>query len=362
MTALLPLLFAATTATATAATLSADERVPVIAVVLTPRDGESRFDVTTVRRGLDDQLRSPFQLVPSDPALERCAGSPACIVSNLEAGDSASRLLFVLSLRGDGYITCTVFDLPRARDLARQYPEPTTSREQLDGILFDEASLAESTAKPTDIQGLALALETPIAAAIARVSDVPDRGAIALDVDLAGAVMDLDGRTLGLSTGGLQRVVDVAPGSRTLQLAHPDHPPVALLVDVPPGGTATASFALRPAPFVFPHATVWPTVALLGLGATFTGLGITRLDDVRSACFPPACAAVGAGVRVFANDGAGAGPLAVPLGYSLAASAIGYLAARQLAGDDAPWWLAPLVAASVGALTYTVSEVVEAAR
>ena len=343
-------------------TLNANERVPVIAVVLTPREAESAFDVTSARATLDALLDSPYRLLPADLALERCAGSPSCILGNLGSADQDARLLVVLALRARGYVSCVIFDLPRARALLRERAASASSPDDLDGLLFEEAALADTTASPRSLVELKLALASPIALAAGRITDVARRGAMVLDADLAGAVIDLDGRVLGLTVAGTQRIIEVRPGARTLQLVAPDRPPVSRLVEVTAGATTTVSVAMLPPPFVFPHATVWPTVTLLGLGATFAAVGITRRDDFRAACFPPNCGEVGASARLFGDDGAGAGPLPLALGYSLAASGVAFLVARQLADEDTPWWFAPVVAGAVATLTYTTSELVEAAR
>lgn len=354
------LLVAAAPDAAAVQALSAGERTPVVAAILTPTGGGARFSVTEVREVLADVLEhsSVWRLMGLDPSLERCGGRSSCFVdllrSNMQEGDQP-QLLFVVSLRRDGYIVPLVYDWPKALAIVA---EGRVGSDGPDGDAVLDAKLDEGAVvarlRPTDANTLALlrdalgrmAASLPVAAPTVV-------GSIELEVDVGGVAVELDGRAIGvIERAGLTRVTDVRPGQREVVLRSGQRVAKAV-ADVPAGGAARLGVQLDVRGEPFPHAVVWPSVGLLALGSTMLAVGVERADGLGIVC-GESCSRPFA--RLFPGEGAGAGPLAVPLGWSLAAAGASYGVTAILLGDDADWWVAPAVALAVGLVAYGAGE------
>ncbi len=179
------------------------------------------------------------------------------------------------------------------------------------------------------------------------------------DVSVAGGVFRAEGSRLtveGLARGAAQ----------SIRIEHPELEPLVLDVAI----TSTVVYlAPRPDPrAIDSRALVGAPAALTSLllgGVAAVGFVVAhdRAMNLTGYCSATTCAGL-AWPRVspgFAS--AGSGPIALPLGFSAAAGAVGALATdiilRQVGRDEA-WWVAPAVGLATALVVYGASEVVAA--
>ena len=360
---LVTLLLVAALGEAAAPSLSAGERMPVVAAVLTPADqGTTPFSVTAVLGVLADVLDEGglFRLAPLDPSVERCVGRPSCVVDVVRASVDDSderrpRLLLVISLRGDGYVVPITYDWPRALEIVAAGGDP----DDLDAALFDRAVLRRPGAtEATTVERLRAGLAAAVGDLEVAAQDVP--GQLELEVDRPGVDVELDGRALGrLDVAGVTRLVDVRAGKRIVVLRHEDVVERAE-VTVAARGVVRHSVRFELLDPPFPHVVIWPSVGLAAAGAALIAVGAERASGLRHAC-GLGCD-TSAFARTFPGEGAGAGPLAVPLGLSFIAAGATYTATALVLGPDAEWWVAPTLGLAVGLLGYGVAEATQSTR
>jgi hypothetical protein len=176
------------------------------------------------------------------------------------------------------------------------------------------------------------------------------------DVGVAGRVVRSEG--LRLTIEGLVR----GP-AQPVTVDHPEYEPLVLEVPL----TSTVVYlAPRPArrgvaaPPIVAVPAIVSAVALGGMAAVGFVIAHDRAAGLEGYCVGDACAGF-AWTRVtpgFAS--AGSGPLALPLGFSAAAGAVGAVAAGLILGNDEPWWLAPAVGLATALVVYGSSEAVAA--
>ncbi len=361
------LAWAAMWTTAATPILSADERAPAVCVVTTPTEGRSHFTVSEVRTAVDQVLREEtgLRLLPIDPTLDRCVGRPSCFARSLasvEDGGQRPPLLIAVSLRGDGFLVVSLFDLPRAIALGMERGDLARDPDALDGVIFERASLDDGAATaPRDVGDLLDTVRGSIRAASGRSAALSKLGVLQLDVDVADAVVEIDGRLIGTTPLGRVDVVDLRLGRRSLAVSKAGHVTHREVVDVADDGLALEKIRLPVVSSGFPGTVVWPTAGLLGAATVLVGVGIASAGDQAGTCVARPevdCQPHPRFTRLFAGEGGGVGPMTVPLGYSLGVSGLTYAAAQGLMSDDAHWWLAPLIALVAGALTYSLTEIV----
>ncbi len=335
--------------------VDAREGAPALAVILTPRTASAALGVSELRRALEraTEASDALDLRPHDPALESCEARLSCIISAL-SGPAAPTILFVIATRADGYLVPRAFDFDLAQRIAGSQSGP-----EADVAIIERALLArvppERPAGPGRLDAVLTDLVRQAVSAYRVRAPLPPLGGLAVTTGVSGATLEIAGVPTAItSSSAPTQVRGLRPGARDVRVAHPDYLEVQLTPVVEPGALVRVNVTLEPRSAPFPHRLVWPTTALMGLASASIAVGAARAGGLEAACAARACS--GGAARLFDGDGRGAGPLAVPLGASLALGGLAYAIVEMVTDGEGAWWMSATLGALVGASTYAVAE------
>lgn len=386
------------------------ERVPFAFLLGTPTGAGARTSSSEIIRMVSDLLRAHtnLDLVILDPALMRdCRGRLGCLalaarddyerselltpggdpipfrehVRRLRAARRAyPRYLLVLSnvtLEGQAdrlsaVLVNTDLALTYHHESARRAPdwEDATEEKINSAAVVSEPARAQ-VANPEQTRAFLERLFTgPYRRAFEATSNWNPYGTIEIRSDLAGAAVVLDGQAVGTTQPGLTRLEKVTPGTRVLELTHPDRVPYRTEVRVRAGRPARADVdlarALRPGSDLPRQVTLWTGAALAVAGTALAVYGATRPEDgLRTVCFEASDCSSGRRFVTFGYDPEIAttdasavnpsGVMVAPLGYSLAGSGAALGLGALLSDPEEVPWIAWIAGAAVGAAAYGIS-------
>ena len=264
--------FAQTAPPQRAPELSARETQPLALFLNTPTSARSSVGLSQVLEQLAQRLRRHTDLEPVQLGREvfsGCVGRLSCILSRAES--SAARFLMIVTLfPGESQDGLTVLLADRSRaQRCRGDPEQCASK----AVVFRDGPRSIA-----DVQSLAKNWDRLFEGPLQRAFEAAGRwepfGQIELTSDLSGASIKLDGRLLGVSQTGPQRLKDVRAGAHEVVLELPDGQTSAQKVQLQRGETKRLSFSLAPPRTWVRQSVLYTGAALAGLGAALTAWAI----------------------------------------------------------------------------------------
>ncbi|MEO1228109.1 MAG: PEGA domain-containing protein [Myxococcota bacterium] len=351
---------------------------PIEILLVTPTGEGGRVSRSETIRALEDRLAEHTLLEPVliDPTVnEDCRGRLACIVRSLgRRDDPTSKWLLVvthITLEGEpDRVSLTLLDRVRA---ARQVGRAGAAEAE---VRVDEAADRTSPVQVRDLDGLRSLLDrtfrVDFRSAWSESGHLPPRGSIVISGASKGALIDLDGRSLGTGDGQVVVIDRVRPGRHRVRVTAPGHPGLEQEVSVPSNG---ATEVLVPWP-QSSHARLRTglTVASGVLAAAGVGLLVTAAvtrEDVRTACFDetPGCRGgssfVGFGydpdaLQASEVDDGGMGW--VPIGAALSGAGLALAVGTLLEEEERPPWWSMLGAVVVGGAAFGLAVGLDQAR
>lgn len=362
-----------------AETLDAGERRTVQVAVITPGQ-ELRFtSVSKFHQAFDQALRAKTDLAasPVEQSFGDCRGDLLCLARGLdrtEQGAVAARpartstLTMVISARAANHadlVLVTLLDRACAAELAKRREAPETIADQITSQCVRARSDPRPVAGAEDLERLAIETLEGFASVLRADGAWGAPASIDLEGVPPGTTLQVDERTLGVLAGGQAVITGLRPGMRVVQLSHPSFEPMDHRVRLEAGSTSRLDGALRPLPAPLLSAETVTAFGLIAAGVSLAAYGI-----VDGGSYQTGCAAIGEAscpslgfVRLLPRENEdlrnrGAGPLTIPLGYSVAAAGASLLiTSAYVRGEDAPpWWVRIAIAAGVGLTLYAASE------
>lgn len=366
------------------------ERSPMIVLVLSPK-GVGSGATSKLIDGADRALRenTGLRAIPSDRAgvdaarLRACPHETrlACWIRHIDEArvrsDASPAYLLVLGVLpfpdGGDQVTALSLDVAMAKQ-----------------ILSDRGATAVDAAT---VRGAPTRLNTDDVVAVdAYFSSLFDRqlrgafersghwrpyGSIAVRSNRAGAVLELDGRTVGLTGEGLVQLDGVIGGDRTVVARFGDGDPVHREVVVHAGQQVEVTFEFATATSPVRKGMFWGGVATGVAGIVLLAASPAFADGRPAACIvrPGADASAcptGGGPTLSSYDGAlpatsveavtSGGALVIPLGAALAAAGATWATAAQFWGepDTHPWW-GLVIGVGLGAAAYGIGAALDPA-
>lgn len=336
-----------------------EERLP-LAMLVIAGDGEleSAFTADQVVEKMSAALAKHTSLAPQQFELPKNCPEKArlgCWVDAVVTPELEPRYLLVLSFQheaGAGLRVATLLiDVPAARRIVRS---PEAARE-------DE--LAQRAASATDVisgDGDALAeyfdilIGQKFRADFEANQHFDPYGTISLDTPRSGYRILLDGRFVGTSSRGETLLENVLPGRRTLLLIDSENEArTQTILTVRSKETSTFSAVAVQAPPLegpsYRQLTFWTGIGLATAGTAVAIWGLTAKPR-EGHTFATLC-------ETSERDASCAdrgGPLAAPLGYSVALIGGIWAAGSELSDDEQPW-IPFVIGLAAGAISYGVS-------
>jgi hypothetical protein len=368
--------------------LTAPQPPAVGILVVNPRAAEARLRMSTVFAEIEAHLRQEGQLgsVVFEEDVSSCGGELHCWVERAQGAIGApfTLIVSVRSLAGAAdSLLLMLFDsreaLERIRE-GRRSPEIDRGV-AIDASLLEHALLARVTLDEVhsadDLRTGLLSATSSIAGPLIALGAWRSHGRIELDLRVAGAAIEMDGVTLGVSDGERVKISGVSAGARSLRIQHPDYEPFSLEANVLPGAIFQRDVRLTRISFPLSERvrveTWWATGLSLAAAGALVVYGAVQTSSLDARCLRFAesdqCSAPGyarlfppSGIGAATADGSpastGTGPLIIPLGIALATGGVGtwVVDAVLTPEDDSDTWLPWVVGAAAGIGVYVIGE------
>lgn len=398
-------------------TIVLQERVPLAFFLSTPTGDAAQTRTSDLIRLVDDlfQRETNFALVPFDASVvTECRGRLGCLTtkarrdyqrSDLVQANGAvvpyrehvrrlrrdrtpyARYLLVLanvSVAGEAdRLSAVLVDTDRALEVLHHAPQDRPDWQDEAEAQLNEVALAAPPARaqvrgPEETRAfLDVLLYERLKPTLEQNGHWRPYGRIELSGTAPGVAVLVDGDTVGTTAPDRTSIDRVTPGTRVLELSHPDYAPFSADVGVVRGETSALEVQLTPlsrdiAPAVR-TATMWSGAALAVAGAALAGWALVRQDgEVGSVCFrdPGGLCRSGSSFQSFGYDPGAADPRAIhpggvlvaPLGLGLAGAGATLGVGALLTAEDEIPWLPVLVGVGVGVLTYGLAAALDGPR
>jgi hypothetical protein len=357
--------------------LDAGERATLPLILDTPTSGDASLPTSEALDRLTALIAAHTDFAPREipsRSIDGCKGSIACIALRMRSEvDRRTPLGVVVSiLTSEGSadrVTALLIDLDEAARCAEQ-PEAAASEAcALErGLLAKDLmrEVADEAEARAHLERIVLDVLRP---PLERLGRWEPFGTVDLEIDRDGATISIDGKTIGVAPSRVQ-IIALRPGDRKLTIAHPGANPASITVAVGRGGTASARVVLEsnlPA-HAARHATLWSGAALAAIGGVLA-LAAIIFDAPTQYCVTGDCRDTR-----FTSLGTLFDPpdspmddvhhdvLAVPLGYSLAATGACFILGALFEGErhEVPW-ISIIAGVAAGGLAYGLSAALDAA-
>jgi hypothetical protein len=385
-------------------TIAVDERVPAVALVMSPRGAEPGSRTTELLRAAARALesRTDLGLQSAEQAgsdlrqIDACADRLSCWVrairpdfaSHLATGGRYAdhvaaldargvrypRVLLVVSIatRADGAdrVGAMLVDTDHALSTYAELREARTPTETIENRVFETAVLAPgAVVRPGDTAALArffdAAFDGPFRAPLEQAGHWDARGRLRLEAP-PGLLVELDGRPVGQTGAAPTVLTGLRAGDRSLGLTDPSgayepwSAPAAIGAGQELRVTAELSRAGSALRGVTRGTAWWGGAVLMAAGGALTVWGAAGGSDWRdvsdaepSPRFTTFCDLLGSAASPCAT--AGGQVKVAPLGYGLALAGGTWMAGAWLdEGRDGPW-LPMLIGVAAGAAAYGLS-------
>lgn len=358
----------------TAQEVSAAERQALPVAFLSPKPVLSSVGKARVLQALDSEIRrwTLFQPIPIDPPNEICEGRISCVVPEvsrlaiLKDAFAQTALVMGLSIGSSGHGTELLTPLLWDQRIA-QRSLGAAQRDGLGTFAAEEAIVQAAVVwrgPAIDLRSRADVDEW--AAAVVRALEplLTERGAwrpfgmIMVRNSAREVVVDLDGRTMGLSPGRDLLITDVRTGTRVVRLSGSGFEPIEARVVVESGAVAQVTAEIGLKPRAYPATRI--AVDALGGASLIAAASIAMWSAGHQASRDAFCGSNAACLdRPATFNTEASGLLVLPVALGLTSFGGSTLATDLLISDDAPLSrLVPLgVGLLVGAITLTLTTV-----
>lgn len=334
-----------------------EERLP-LAMLVIAGDGalESAFTAEEVVEKMSVALAKHTSLAPQLFPLPKNCDEKArlvCWVDAVVSSELPLRYLLAVSYQheasGGTRIAALLIDIPAARNIP-------SGADREDELAQRAASATDTIAGDSDALAayFELLIGQKFRADFEANQHFDPYGTIALDTPRAGYRIVLDGRFVGTSSKGETLLENVLPGRRTLVLIDPEHEArTQTTLTVRSKETAAFSPIAVQSPALdgpsYRQLTFWTGVGLATAGSALAIWGLTA-NPREGHTFATLC-------ETSERDASCAdrgGPLAAPLGYSVALIGGIWAVGSELSDDEQPW-IPFVIGLAVGAISYGVS-------
>ncbi len=351
--------------------VSVRETVPIALFLNTPSAASSKLGLSQVIQSVTRRLDQHTDLAPVQirrEVFQRCVGALDCVFKRLGGSAQQARFLLILTLfpgrdaQKPDRLTVLLADRERLE---------RCQRAQGEGCANEAISLRDGPRALPSVEALEGWLDRLFQSPLARIFEQAQRwepyGTIELNTDLNGASILLDGRSVGVSKTGVQRLVQVRQGARTIGLSHPEHGERSAKLTLKAGEVQRLSFNLAPRKTWPKDSLQYGGIAIAALGAALSIWAIayaSQNQSIRAFC-QDSCT----GGRFWTLEQMVRGPAeasdrfpnrgsvkALPLGYSLVLGGglISLITALWIE-DDRDLWIPAVIGAASSALAYGVS-------
>ena len=372
-------------------------RTQAVLLLVTPKASAIRASTSDYLLAADAvaQQKTGLEILSVEQAgvdqleMDRCGSAERllCWTQQLRPGGrKGPRYLLVLAVHpaqpGEEQLVTMMIDTHRALALQAKTPRTSGWRERVENALFEEAlKTSARSIKSGDARALKAYFEelfgSRFRSALEREGLWRPFGQVALLTPPSGAVIELDGRRVGLVEGARAELQAIQPGAHTITLRTADGRAASTQIQLERGQRLElpASAFAFPAPGAHPArlAAQWGGAAIAVSGVALAIYGLTlSLDNVNAACISRDggdCA--GLGQPSFGYDGAQApalrpdavnpgGVLVGGLGLSLMSAGLSWSLGAWLWGErtEVPW--VPLaLGLALGGATYGIAAAVD---